>query len=78
MDVNCKKQRVLVCTDQRDSLGQGSISIGGVVKDPDGAVVAGASVSLISQDNTTRVLAISDQRGHYEFDHLSQGDTCFQ
>jgi iron complex outermembrane receptor protein len=52
---------------------QGSISIGGVVKDPDGAVVAGASVSLISQDNTTRVLAISDQRGHYEFDHLSQG-----
>jgi vitamin B12 transporter len=49
---------------------QGSISIAGIVKDPSGAVVPNAAVSLVSQDNTTRQRTVSDQRGHYRFEHL--------
>jgi vitamin B12 transporter len=50
---------------------QGSNSISGVVKDPTGAVVPRATVTLVSQDNTTSLKTVSDQSGHYRFEHLS-------
>jgi len=52
---------------------QGSSSISGVVKDPNGAIVPGAAVTLVSRDNTTSLRAVSDQSGHYRFAHLSPG-----
>ena len=50
---------------------QGSTSISGVVKDPAGAVVPGATVTLVSQDNTTSIQVVSDQSGRYRFEHLA-------
>ena len=50
---------------------QGGTSISGVVKDPAGAVVQGATITLVSQDNTTSMKAVSDQSGRYLFEHLS-------
>jgi len=52
---------------------QGNSSISGVVKDPHGAIVPGATVTLVSRDNTTSLRAVSDQSGHYRFAHLSPG-----
>jgi vitamin B12 transporter len=50
---------------------QGSSGISGVVEDPNGAVVPGATVTLVSIDNTTSLRTVSDQSGHYRFAHLS-------
>jgi iron complex outermembrane receptor protein len=50
---------------------QGSTSVSGVVKDPSGAAVQGATVTLVSKDNTASMKTISDQSGHYRFGHLS-------
>jgi vitamin B12 transporter len=50
---------------------QGSNNISGVVKDPKGAAVPGAIVTLVSQDNTTSLRTVSDQSGRYRFEHLS-------
>jgi iron complex outermembrane receptor protein len=50
---------------------QGRTNISGVVKDPAGAVVPGATVTLVSQDNTTSVQVVTDQSGRYRFAHLS-------
>src|SRR6516162_2016971 len=50
---------------------QGGTSISGVVKDPAGAVVPGATVTLVAQDNTTSMQAVSDHSGRYRFEHLS-------
>ena len=50
---------------------QGNNSISGVVKDPKGAVVPGATVALVSRDNTTNMRVVSDHSGHYHFEHLS-------
>ena len=59
----------LACT---FALGQ-DISISGVVKDPEGAVIPGATVTLISRDNAVSIKAISDRSGGYRFEHLLPG-----
>lgn len=50
---------------------QEGTSIGGIVKDPAGAVVPGATVTLVSRDNTTSLKTVSGQSGRYSFEHLS-------
>ena len=42
-----------------------------MVKDSAGAVVQGATITLVSQDHTTSMKAVSDQSGRYLFEHLS-------
>jgi len=54
-------------------LAQETISISGVVRDPQGAVIPGATVALISRDNAVSVKTLSDRAGGYRFEHLLPG-----
>ncbi len=47
-------------------------SLSGTVKDPQGAVVPGSTVTLVSQAGTERT-AISDDEGRYQFSQVSPG-----
>jgi hypothetical protein len=49
-------------------------NVGGVLKDPSGAVVAGASVELRSAMAKFRQTRISDHQGHFSFASVPTGD----
>jgi hypothetical protein len=53
--------------------GQAPASISGVVLDPDGAVVAGASVAARSVSTNLTRKAVSNERGEYSFPGLTAG-----
>src|SRR5260221_9700594 len=56
------------------ALAQGTAAIHGTVKDPQGNVIAGASVTLISPStNATRTTTTRDS-GAYSFDAVDPGD----
>jgi len=48
-------------------------TISGVVRDSQGAAIAGASVDLVARDNTARASSITDISGQYRFERLSPG-----
>jgi hypothetical protein len=50
-----------------------SSSLNGTVTDPSGNVIPNVSIVLTSQDNGAERTALSDSRGHYEFDQLAPG-----
>jgi iron complex outermembrane receptor protein len=56
------------------ALCQAATSVGGVVKDPKNAFVAGATVTLVSRDNTVTARTISGGAGLYRFDHVLPGE----
>lgn len=70
-----KRLAVLVCLLMLTSamLGQSAVSINGTIKDPAGAVVTRATVSLIARDNSSRMQTISDGAGAYRFEHIVPG-----
>ncbi|HXA64354.1 MAG TPA: TonB-dependent receptor [Bryobacteraceae bacterium] len=49
-------------------------SLSGVVRDPQGRAVAGASLSLFSRTASVSVNTVSDYSGSYHFDGLAPGD----
>lgn len=55
------------------AVGQDTTSISGFVRDPEGAVVPGAIVTLVSRDNALSTRTISDREGRYRFDQLLPG-----
>lgn len=54
-------------------LAQGSAKISGTVKDQNGAVVAGASVTLLNIGSSQKLVATADSFGKYEFSGLRGG-----
>lgn len=48
-----------------------SQTISGVVRDSQGATIAGATVDLVARDNTARASAVTDMLGRYRFERLS-------
>jgi len=48
--------------------------INGTVKDPDGAVVAGASVSLLHSHRAVIAATTTDAEGRFTLEHVSPGD----
>src|SRR6185295_15199056 len=48
--------------------------INGSVKDPDGAVVAGASVSLLHSHRAVIAATTTDAEGRFTLEHVSPGD----
>lgn len=53
---------------------QGAATIIGRVSDPQGASVAGASVTLVARDNHAHVTATTDTTGAYRFERLAAGE----
>ena len=49
-------------------------SLSGAVRDPQGRVVAGASLALYSRTASTSLNTTSDSSGRYHFDELAPGD----
>jgi len=49
-------------------------SLSGVVKDPQGAAIPAAVVSLTARDNTVAERGLTDSSGRYQFDHVFSGD----
>src|ERR1700681_1352579 len=49
-------------------------SVSGVVRDPQGRAVAGASLALYSRTANTSMNTTSDSDGSYHFDGLAPGD----
>ncbi len=52
---------------------QAGVTIMGLVKDPQEASIAGASVRLVTRDNTSSRKALTDSSGHYLFEHVTPG-----
>ena len=48
--------------------------INGTVKDPDGAVVAGANVSLLHSHRAVIAATTTDAEGRFTLEHVSPGD----
>jgi vitamin B12 transporter len=55
-------------------LSAAGVSLAGVVKDPQGRAVAGASIGLYSRSASTSINTTSDSDGSYHFDGLAPGD----
>jgi hypothetical protein len=53
--------------------GQALSSVGGTVKDPSGAVVPTAKISLVNQDTGAERTTVSDARGRYELSQVQPG-----
>src|SRR5689334_14352909 len=52
----------------------GNTTISGQVKDPQGANVPGAKVTLYARDRTFSLVTASDSSGAYSFKHLAPGE----
>ncbi|HEY6801954.1 MAG TPA: TonB-dependent receptor plug domain-containing protein [Pyrinomonadaceae bacterium] len=52
----------------------GGTSVTGQIKDPQGASVAGATVTLYARDRTFRLATTTDSTGTYRFEHLAPGE----
>src|SRR6266446_4936246 len=57
-----------------DSLGQGTATLIGTVKDPTGAVVVGASIKLFHKPTGSERVAVSNQSGVYTAELLLIGE----
>lgn len=53
---------------------QSGTSLSGRVTDPNDANVIGASVKIVERDNRTRITAITDGQGNYQFERLAAGE----
>ena len=66
---------LLSCALSLVAFGQGSQGkITGTVKDPDGAVVSGANVSLLHTNRAVLGAAVSDAEGRFTLDNIEPGD----
>ena len=66
---------LLLCALSLVALGQGSQGkISGTVKDPDGAVVSGANVSLLHTNQAVVRATVSDAEGRFTLDDIGRGD----
>lgn len=54
--------------------GQTDSSITGTIRDPQQAGIAGAHVTLVARDNTTRISVSADGAGKYRFGQVAPGD----
>ena len=52
----------------------GAAALSGVITDPSGAVIPGASITLLDRDGHTAGSTVADAQGRYEFDDLATGN----
>lgn len=53
---------------------QSGTSLSGRVTDPNDSNVAGAKIKIVERDNRTRVTAITDGQGSYQFERIAAGE----
>ena len=58
------------------SVGNATTSLEGVVKDPSGAAVSGAHVTVRNEETGVSQVSTTDARGHYRFNDLQAGNSA--
>jgi iron complex outermembrane receptor protein len=65
---------VFTCSTFALAQGSGSASLKGVVKDPQGAILPNATVTLYAREHSFRVSTSTDSTGTYRFERLAPGE----
>lgn len=69
---------ILLCAAAASCFGQTSVTLSGIVRDPQMAVIPAARVMLTARESTTRWTATTNSQGEYRFEHLLPGAYLLQ